>query len=81
MTQQQLQTALSQAQAAYTALMTGQRTVTLSYGQGDGNKSVTFDRLEGGVAQVRFFINELQIALGNICRRPRRFVRFGMGWR
>lgn len=81
MTQQQLQTALTNAQTAYVALMTGQRTVNLSYSQGDGSKSVTFDRLEGGIAQLRLFIQELQRALGNTCRPARRFVRVGMGWR
>lgn len=81
MTQQQLQAALTAAQNAYVALMTGERTVTASYSQGDGSKSVTFDRLEGGVAQVRLFIQELQRALGNTCRRPRRFIRVNMGWR
>lgn len=81
MTQQQLQTALTNAQSAYVQLMSGARGVTFSYSQGDGSKSVTYDRVEGGIAQLRFFIEQLQIALGNACRPRRRFVRFGMGWR
>ena len=48
MTTAQLQAALTQAQTAYVALMSGQRTVSLSYSQGDGSKSVTYDRVEGG---------------------------------
>lgn len=82
MSQAALQAALAQAQAAYIALQTGQRTVTLSYAQGDGgSKSVTFDAVQGGIAQVRLFIQELQIALGNQRRPQRRFARFNWGWR
>lgn len=76
MTTAQLQAALTQAQTAYVALMSGQRTVSLSYSQGDGSKSVTYDRVEGGVAQLRMFINELQRALGISRCPPRRYTRF-----
>lgn len=76
MTQQQLQTALTNAQTAYVNLMSGARTVTLSYSQGDGSKSVTYDRVEGGIAQLRLFIQEIQRALGNLRCPPRRFARF-----
>lgn len=79
MSQQQLQTALTNAQNAYVALMSGARTVNLSYTQGDGSKSVTYDRVE--IAQLRMFIEELQQALGIICRPRRRFARIGWGWR
>jgi hypothetical protein len=82
MSQTQLQTLLAQAQTAYGNLMMGARAVNLSYSQGDGgSKSVTYDRIEGGVAQLRIFIQELQQALGITRRLPRRFVRVGMGWR
>jgi hypothetical protein len=81
MTTPQLQAALASAQAAYVALMSGQRTVNLSYAQGDGSKSVTYDKVEGGIAQLRFFIQELQRALGNLRCRPRRFASFSWGWR
>lgn len=81
MSQQQLQTALTNAQNAYVALMSGARTVSLSYGQGDGSKSVTYDAVAGGVAQLRLFIQELNRALGNLPCRPRRYATFGMGWR
>lgn len=81
MTQAQLQAALANAQQAYIAFMSGQRTVNLSYAQGDGSKSVTYDRLEGGMTQLRFFIQELQIALGALRRPQRRFVRPSFGWR
>lgn len=77
----QLQAALAQAQQAYINLMSGARTVTLTYAQGDGSKSVTYDTVAGGVAQIRMLIQELQVALGNLRRPCRRFVRFGMGWR
>ena len=76
MTTAQLQSALTQAQNAYVALMTGARTVSISYSQGDGSKSVTYDRVEGGVAQIRMFINELQRALGITSCPPRRYTRF-----
>lgn len=79
MSQQQLQTALTNAQNAYVTLMTGARTVSLSYSQGDGSKSVTYDQVD--IARLRLFIQELQQALGNICRPPRRFARLGWGWR
>lgn len=81
MTQQQLQAALANAQQAYLALMSGARTVTLSYSQGDGSKSVSYDRVEGGIAQLRILIQELNQALGNIGCTPRRFSRFSWGWR
>ncbi len=76
MTPAQLQAALTQAQSAYVALMTGQRVVSVSYSQGDGSKSVTYDSVQGGVAQLRMFINELQRALGITRCAPRRYTRF-----
>ena len=81
MSQQQLQTALSNAQQAWLALSSGQRTVTLSYSQADGNKSVTYDRVEGGIKQIELLIQQIQAALGNVCGPRRRFVRFNWGWR
>lgn len=74
MSQAQLQAALTNAQTAYTQLMSGARAVTLSYSQGDGSKSVSYDRVD--MAQLRFFIQELQQALGVLPCRPRRYARF-----
>ena len=81
MTPAQLQTALTNAQAAWLALSSGQRTVTLSYSQGDGSKSVTYDRVEGGIKQIELLIQQIQAALGNVCGPRRRFARFSWGWR
>lgn len=73
MTVPQLQTALAQAQAAYAQLMSGQRAVTLSYSQGDGSKSVTYDRVN--MADLMNWIRMLQMQLGIPVhrRRPLRF--------
>jgi len=72
MTQAQLQAALTQAQTAYTALMTGSKGETFSYAQGEGSKSVTYTR--ANVANLTYFIAEIQRALG--IRGRRRAIRF-----
>jgi hypothetical protein len=74
MTQAQLQAALAQAQAAYIALMTGQKGVTFSYAQGDGAKSVTYQATS--LANILAFIMMLEQALGipGSRRRPLRPV-------
>ncbi|MBR8234612.1 gpW family protein [Burkholderia sp. AU42008] len=72
MTDAQLQDALAAAQEAYLDLRSGNKTVTVSYAQGDGSRSVTFQSTN--VAAVRMFIAELQAALNpgvRVCRRRR----------
>lgn len=69
MTQAQLEAALAGAQAAYIALMSGQKGVTFSYTQGDGAKAVTYQATS--VANINFFMIQLQQALGLCCARRR----------
>lgn len=71
MTNDQLTAALSAAQAAYVALVSGSKPVTVSYTQGDGSKSVTYSKAEIGSLNV--LIRQLQAQLGIICR-PRRAI-------
>lgn len=66
-----LQQVLTDAQTALGNLITGQQVVTLSYGEGTGQKSTTFARTNE--AALRRLISELQIALG--IRRRRRAIR------
>jgi hypothetical protein len=73
MTTLQLQTALANAQAAYLQLQTGSKAVTLSYTQGDGSKSVTYQQASSG--GLVMLIKQLQAQLG-IVHRPRRPIRF-----
>ncbi len=70
----QLQTALTNAQAAYINLSSGAQAVTLNYTQGDGAKSVTYQQTNLG--QLNALIRQLQAQLG-IVRHPRRPIRFG----
>ena len=72
MTDAQLQAALAAAQEAYLDLRSGNKAVTVSYAQGDGSRSVTFQSTN--VAAVRMFIAELQATLNpgvRVCRRRR----------
>lgn len=73
MTTLQLTTALTNAQQAYVDLMTGARTIRLTYEQGDGKKSVDYDKVD--ISQLQFFIKMLQSQLGLPVqtRRPLRF--------
>jgi hypothetical protein len=73
MTKVALQTALSNAQAAYVALSTGTRGESFSYAQGDGSKSVTYTR--ANIGQLSALIRMLQQELG-IVRRARMPTRF-----
>lgn len=66
-----LQTWLTQAQAAMAALATGTKTVNLSYGMGDGHRTVTYQRTD--MAQLRAWIALLQAQLGVVCRPRRAF--------
>ncbi len=73
MTTAQLQTALATAQTAYLALSTGAKAITLSYAQGDGSKSVTYNQASlGGLTML---IKQLQAQLGMTprARRPMKF--------
>lgn len=72
MTDAQLQAALTSAQQAYVDLRTGDKAVTVSYAQGDGSRSVTFQQTN--MANLRLFIADLQAALNpgvRPCRRRR----------
>jgi len=74
MSQQQLQAALSAAQAAYIDLMSGKQGVTFSYSQADGMKSVTYRQTDAG--SLTALIRQLQQALGlqGSRRRPIRML-------
>ncbi|BAP37747.1 hypothetical protein AS4_28070 [Acinetobacter guillouiae] len=73
MTVPQLQAALQTAQAAYVQLMTGSRGVEFSYSQGDGNRSVKYEKLD--LQQLLQFINMLKLQLGMPVQR-RKPVQF-----
>jgi hypothetical protein len=73
MTQAQMQVALTAAQQAYVAFMTGSKGESFSYSQGEGSRSVTYTRAT--LPQLTAFISELQAALG-MRRRARQPVRF-----
>jgi hypothetical protein len=64
-----LQAALAAAQTALIALESGQMVATVSYAQGEGNRSVTYTRADSG--RLRQLIADLQAALG---MRPRRAI-------
>lgn len=70
MTTDQLQAALTAAQSAYIALISGSKYETVSYTQGDGAKSVTFTRAK--IENLNALIRQLQQALGLVyhARRP-----------
>lgn len=69
-----LQTWLSAAQQALQDLTTGGKPETVSYGQGDGTKSVTYTRANIGQLQQR--IRGLGRALGLVGSRRAIGVRF-----
>lgn len=73
MSQVALQAALTSAQTALIQLQTGAKVVTVSYAQGDGNKSVTYKPAQ--INDVVMLIKQLQAQLGIICN-PRRPMRF-----
>lgn len=62
-----LQAALTSAQAALINLETGGLVATVSYAQGEGNRSVTYTRADSG--RLRQLIADLQAALGIRSRR------------
>jgi gpW len=65
-----LQQWLSDAQAAYAALMTGRREISVGY---DG-KSVTYSQTE--IGQLQAWIMTLMSALGMVCRARRPMIPF-----
>jgi gpW len=73
MTDAQLQAALTKAQAALVALRTGTKVVSISYAQGEGSRSTTFDKTD--LANLRMFIAELLAALNpGVRMRRRRYI-------
>jgi hypothetical protein len=72
MSQQQLQCALANAQQAYLDLSSGAKAVTLSYTQGNGAKSVTYQQTS--LSNLVALIKQLQAQLG-IVRHPRSPMR------
>ncbi|MBN9143745.1 MULTISPECIES: gpW family head-tail joining protein [unclassified Novosphingobium] len=66
-----LQARLAQMQQDYLDLMSGAKVVSASYTQGEGGKSVTYDRTN--IAQLTIAIRQLQAQLGIICS-PRRAI-------
>lgn len=71
---QTLQAYLAQAQTALINLMTGAQPVTVSYAQGNGERSTT--RRLSTPAEARMLIGEIRAALGQAParKRPLRFV-------
>lgn len=72
MTPEQLKEALKKAQAAYIELASGKRGVSFSYTQGDGTRSVTYNKtsLQDLMALIQLLQAELGIGTG------RRAIRF-----
>ena len=73
MTPAQLQDALAKAQQAYIDLAAGSRGVSLSYTQGDGTRSVSYQH--SSLSDLVALIQLLQAQL-NIVSNPRRAMRF-----
>ena len=65
-----LQQALTNAQLALISLQTGEKVVTVSYGQADGSKSVTYTQTNIGA--LTLLIRQLQQQLRIIPRARRR---------
>lgn len=68
----QLEAALMNAQQAYLELSTGAKAVTLSYAQGNGSKSVTYQQTS--MSNLVGLIKQLQAQLG-VVHRPRSPMR------
>ena len=67
-----LQTWLGQAQQALADLNSGNNVTTVSYAQGEGNRTVTYTKINA--AALRSWISELQQALG-VCGARRSPIR------
>ncbi|TMV66769.1 phage head-tail adapter protein [Thioclava sp. BHET1] len=72
----QLQAYLANAQQAYIELSSGAKVVTVSYTQGNGSKSVTYQ--QANLTNLTALIQQLQAQLG-IIRSPRRPLNFVYG--
>jgi len=74
MTKAQLQAALTAAQQAYLDLSLGAKAVTLSYAQGAGSKSVTYQQTS--LPNLTALIKQMQMQLGLVrhARGPMRPV-------
>jgi hypothetical protein len=70
MSDAQLSAAINNAQQAYIQLRTGSKVVTVSYAQGGGSRSATFQQTD--MANLRLLIAELQQALNPGVRIKRR---------
>ena len=70
MTDAQLMAAIASAQQAYLQLRTGTKVVNVSYAQGGGSRSATFQQTD--MANLRMLISELQQALNPGVRIRRR---------
>ena len=71
MSDAQLSAAISNAQQAYIDLRTGKKIVTVSYAQGGGSRSATFQQKD--MANLRLLIGELQLAINpGVCIKRRR---------
>lgn len=70
----QLQQALLDSQLALIALVTGGKPQVVAYGNGEGQRAVTYTRTNE--AQLRAMIRELQTAMGTGPRRRAIGVRF-----
>ena len=73
MTQDQLKAALASAQKAYVDLMTGQRGVEFSYAQGDGSRSVKYEKIDQQMLEQFIEMLKMQLGLPVQRRRPVRF--------
>jgi hypothetical protein len=74
LTPEELAALLPQLQQALFALITGRREVTVSYAQGDGAKSVTYNSNAANVSYLRYLIQYIGVALGTSCGRRRRAI-------
>lgn len=73
MSREQLETALTTAQSAYIELASGNKGVAFSYSQGDGTRSVSYQKNQ--LSDLLALIQMIQAELGLIpwARRPVRF--------
>lgn len=73
MSDAQLQAALTSAQQALIDLRTGKKVATVSYAQGGGSRSATFEKTD--IANLRMLISDLQQALNpGVCIKRRRYI-------
>ncbi|MBU9391722.1 MULTISPECIES: gpW family head-tail joining protein [Burkholderia] len=74
LTDTQLQSMLSAAQKAYADLRSGNKVVSVSYAQGGGSRSATFQQAD--MAALRMWILDLQKALNPALQiNRRRYIR------